>query len=148
MKVILLKDIKGIGKHYDIKDVNEGYAQNFLLPKGLAEPATEKALAKVQAHENALRLNKETKRNSFEKTLAKLRGQRIEIAAVSNEAGHLFSSIHEKDIVEAAHRTLGATIDLKMIQLPAPIKAIGEYTITVGDKEGKAPMTVAIVQKR
>lgn len=144
MKVVLLKDVKSVGKCNEIKEVNEGYARNFLLPKGLAEPATEKALARVRAYEDAIRLNKEMKRDVLDKNLAKIRGQRIEILAPANDVGHLFSSIHEKDIAAVGSEKLGAKIDAGMIHLVAPIKSIGEYHVPVGTKEASVPLTVVV----
>ena len=144
MKVVLLKDIKNIGKCNEIKEVNEGYARNFLLPQGLVELASEKAVARVLAYENTIRLSKEMRKEFLDKNLNKLRAQKIEFLLPASDTGHLFSSIHTKDIADMAHKTFGAEISIDMVHLDMPIKSVGEYTVSVGTKESLVPLIVIV----
>src|SRR3990167_7311995 len=101
MKVILLKDIGGVGQRYEVKNVAEGYASNFLLPRKLAVMATEKEIERL----NIERLKDEGRRKmreeTLEKNIEKLAETKITIKAKASEAGHLFAGIHKKDILKA-----------------------------------------------
>lgn len=135
MRVILLKDVIKIGHKYDIKNVSDGYAMNFLIPNKLAEPATDKKIKKVAT----IKLNKDVEnqinQNLLLKNMESLHGARVEMQVKANEKGHLFKGIHIEEIVEALKDQ--DHIDLKpgYIQLKQPIKEIGEFDIEakIGD---------------
>lgn len=131
MKVILLDDVKKLGKKGDIVDVSDGYARNFLLAKKLGAEATNKAL-------NDIKLQKATeKRREIEiyeeaKTLAeKIKGKSIIIKVKSGDGGKMFGSVSTKEIVKEAKTQLSLTIDKKKMQLNEPIKSLGTYIIPV-----------------
>ena len=131
MKVILLKDVKSKGKMDDIIDVSDGYARNFLLPKGLAVEATPKNL-------NDIKLKKANEAHiaAEELAAAKEEAAKIEKAKVTlkiraGEGGKTFGSVTSKEIAEAAKEQAGLNIDKKKIALSEPIKAVGSYKITV-----------------
>lgn len=128
MRVIFLDNIKGIAQIGDIKDVADGYARNFLFPRKLAEIATTAAVIRAEALKKR-RLEEYSR--SKEEALAltsRLDGIVLEIIADANEAGHLYGSVNEKMIAEAAH---AKNIDIRpdQINLPQPLKTVGEYEV-------------------
>lgn len=129
MKVILLQDVKNLGKKWDIKEVSDGYARNFLLPEKLVEMATNSVLKKVdKLKEKEVHLQKE----GLEKTqelASVLQGKEIVISAKEKE-GKLFGSISAKDIVKVLKKD-NILLPTSAIELESPIKEIGEYEIKI-----------------
>lgn len=144
MKVILLKDIPGVGNKYESKNVADGYAQNYLLPRKLAELGTREALKRFER----MRAQGESERiiqlNLLSKNLEALAGTVIEIAERANEKGHLFSGIHRERIAEELKRQKGITLTPELILLPHPIKAIGEHTVLVSTADTRANFKLVI----
>lgn len=126
MKVILLKDVKALGRKGDVKEVADGYARNYLFPKLLAQPA-DKANMNSLSHENQLRMIREEKALEKAKSLAdELKEKTITLHVKAGEAGRLFGSVTTGDVSEALH-TQGYAVDKKKIELPEPIKKLGSY---------------------
>ncbi|MCX6763569.1 MAG: 50S ribosomal protein L9 [Candidatus Moranbacteria bacterium] len=129
MKIILMQDIKNIGKRGDIKNVSDGYARNFLLPKKLAEIATPEALKKAELQKAQEQEQEKTGLEQMKKTAEKLKGLKLTLKAQQKDE-KLFGSITAKDIVsELKNRHL--EIDEKSIILKEPIKKTGSYQITI-----------------
>ena len=130
MKVILLKDIKGVGKRFEEKSVSDGYAGNFLLPMKLALPLTATTAGQIKM----LKENEERQRsqNAEEVTenLGKLSGLEIKYSAKVNDKGHLFASL-TKDKISKILKGEGITVDPEHIVLEHPIKETGEHSIVV-----------------
>lgn len=131
MKVILIEDVKSLGKKGQIVDVNDGYARNFLLAKKMGLEATPKNL-------NDLKLKKanEEKRAKeiYEEALAfaeKLSKMEVTVSIKAGEGGKLFGSISSKEIAQAAQDQLGVEIDKKKMQLPSPIKNVGTQMVPI-----------------
>jgi large subunit ribosomal protein L9 len=131
MKVILRQDVKGAGKQGEIVNVSDGYARNFLIPKGMAEVANAKNLnqakqrAKTEAHRQALEID-----NS--KDLAeRIRTLTVTVQAHTGEGGKLFGSVTSKEIAEAFEAQHGIRLDKKKIVLEEPIKTVGESALEV-----------------
>ncbi|MCQ4087780.1 50S ribosomal protein L9 [Saccharibacillus sp. JS10] len=147
MKVIFLKDVKGQGKKGDVKEVSEGYAQNFLFKNGVAKPATD-GNVKTLENQNAA----EVKRKEEEKQEAvelgkKLEEVMIEIKAKSGEGGRLFGAITSKQIGEALSKK-GFKIDKRKIELEEPIRTLGVTQIPVKlHKEVKATLKVQVSEE-
>lgn len=131
MKVILKQDVKGLGKAGQTVNVAEGYARNFLLPRGLATEASTGALRSLANQKQAEKLREEREAQSARAVKDKLNGQTITLQAKAGDAGRLFGAITSKDIAAALTRSAGIPIDKKRIELKEPIKALGEYEITV-----------------
>lgn len=129
MKVIFLKDVSGAGRQYDVKNVSNGYARNFLLPKGLAELATKNALARAEKlHQD--RISKQSARDEEAKrAVGKLSGQTVTITASANEKGHLFAAVDAERIAEEVAKTFNVSVDPGLIKLEKPIKEIGTFQI-------------------
>ena len=130
MKVILLQDVKSLGKKNDICDVADGYAKNGLINKKLAIEATPKAL-------NDLKLKKANNDKVAAENLAqakelseKVKGKNIVVKIKCGEGGKTFGSITGKEIAEEAKKQYGFDIDKKKIVLSDPIKALGNYEVT------------------
>lgn len=130
MKVIFLQDVKGQGKKGEIKNVSEGYAQNFLIPRGLVRPATE---GNVKTLENQTAA--EVKRKEKEKEEAIVLGKKLEemtvtLKAKAGEGGRLFGAITSKQVAEALEKA-GVKIDKRKIDLHEPIRTLGVTQVPV-----------------
>lgn len=125
MKVIFLQDVKGQGKKGEIKEVSEGYANNFLIPKGYVKPASEGNLKSLQ-HQKKSEDNRKAKEKEDAQTLAaKLSELTVTISVKSGEGGRLFGSITSKQIVEELARQHKLTLDKRKVLLDDPIKSLG-----------------------
>ena len=125
MKVILIEDVKKLGKKGDVVDVSDGYARNMLLPKKLGVEATSKNLndLKLQkAHQQKLAQNSLEAAQAFAKNLE---NKEVVLTLKVGEGGKTFGSVSAKEISEAAQKQLGMTLDKKKLQLESPIKALG-----------------------
>ena len=131
MKVILTKDIKGTGYIGDIINVSDGYARNFLFPKGLAKEATAQNLNIAKQQQKANENRKLLERLSAEEAAKKLKGLRVIVKAKCGENGRLFGSITSKEISDAILAQHGIEIDKKRIVLDDNIKELGEITLQV-----------------
>jgi len=147
MKVIILKNIEKIGKKFDVKDVADGYARNFLFPKGLAKPATESALKELEAEKAAAQLVAEADLKKIEEIVATLDGQEIEIVSKVEENGKLYGSITPLKIVKAL-QAKGFNVKKEYIKLAEPIKEIGDYDVLIELPHGlEATIKVIISQE-
>jgi large subunit ribosomal protein L9 len=146
MKVIFLQDVPRVGKKYDIKEVNDGYALNFLFPKKWATLATPKAVAQVERQKKEIVIEREVQDDLLIKNLEEIKGKSITIKAKADEKGHLFSAIHEKMIIEAMDKQCHIQISEKFIVLEKQIKEIGEFEIPILIKDKKSSFKL-IVEK-
>jgi large subunit ribosomal protein L9 len=146
MKVIFLKDVPRVGKRHDIKEVNDGYALNFLIPRKLAELATPSAISELEKRKKNVEIEREVQEDLLMKNLEEIKGKIIKIKAKADEKGHLFSKIHNQEIVEEMKRQNHADIDPEFIVLEKPIKEIGEFEIPIEIKSKKSSFKL-IVEK-
>jgi len=144
MKVIFLEDIPRVGKRYEIKEVNDGYAINFLFPKKLAEPATKEAIKKLEQKQKEIQIEKEIQLELLEKSLKELKDKVVILKVKADEKGHLFSGIHKKEIVEALEKEHRAKVGEEFLILEKPIKEIGEFEIPVEIKNKKSSLKLLI----
>jgi large subunit ribosomal protein L9 len=131
MKVILQQEVKKLGKKGDILEVSEGYARNFLFPKGLAIEAT-------SGNVNMLQQQKDADSRKQQKVLAeakafgeKIKTVTVSIAAKTGEGGRMFGSVTTKDIVDVLAERHNLELDKRKLDLKDAIKSLGEYTIPV-----------------
>jgi large subunit ribosomal protein L9 len=131
MKVILLQDVEGLGKVGDLKDVANGYARNFLLPKKMAAGATPQLLANYQQRVAAeqRKLEKQTEQNRQQAD--RLSQITLTFKARVGGQGRLYGSITSQDIAAGLRESEGITVDRRMIDLPDPIRALGTYQVPV-----------------
>lgn len=146
MRVIFLQTIKGKAKKDEVKEVNEGYANNFLFPKKLATPATPKALGELQKRLDTVRVEREVQDDLLMKNLAQIKDIEVTIPAKANEKGHLFSSIGPKEIIEALLKQKKVSISEEFISLPKHIKEVGESMIQVSIKGKKAEFKLIVTK--
>ena len=125
MKVILLQDVKALGRKDEVKEVSDGYARNFLFKKQLAQPA-DKANMNSLSHELKLKAQREAAAKAkAEKFRDELSGKTVLLPAKAGEAGRLFGSVTTADVA-AALAAMGYNVDKKKIELPEPIKTLGD----------------------
>ncbi|MBQ7658814.1 MAG: 50S ribosomal protein L9 [Butyrivibrio sp.] len=131
MQVILLEDVKSLGKKGDTVKVSDGYAKNMLLPKKLAVEATQKAkneLKNQQKRDSIIAQNQLDEAKAYGEKIAK---ETVQLTMKAGEGGRVFGSVSSKEIVTAAKQQFGFDIDKKKLQMPEPIKAFGTYEIPV-----------------
>jgi large subunit ribosomal protein L9 len=146
MKVIFLQDVSRVGKKYDIKEVNDGYVMNFLIPRKLAELATPSAVASLEKRKKNIEIEREVQADLLMKNLEEIKGKVITIKGKANEKGSLFKAIHKKEIVEEMKKQNHADINEDFIVLLKPIKEIGEFDIPISIK-GKNSSFKLIIEK-
>ena len=145
MKIILLKDIRGVGMHGDIKNVADGYAINGLFPKKLAEAATAEKIAEVEAKRAAHEAEMQKEAEQLDNKVAALRGKTITISSRATEKGGLFKTVHEKDVAKAILGEHALAIPEDAITFPEPIKTVGEHLVLLKSKNQKAELGVVVV---
>ena len=130
MKVILQKDVKGTGKAGDIANVNDGYARNFLIPKGLAVPADANNINAAIVKKGADKHRLEMQRKRARELADDMSGITVKVYAKAGENGKLFGSIGTAEIAEALKAQHDIEVDKKKIRLEEPIKALGVVKVT------------------
>lgn len=133
MKVIFLQDVKGKGKKGDIKEVPNGYAQNFLIKNNLAKPANNESMAELKGKQKAKeKQNAEVLAEAKElKALLEKEETVVKINAKAGEDGRLFGSIPSKQIADALNKQYKIKIDKRKIELDQPIRALGFTQVPV-----------------
>lgn len=144
MRVIFLHDVPRVGKRHEIKEVNGGYAVNFLFPKKLAEPATPKTIIELEKRKKEILVEREVEQDLLMKNLEELKGKIITIKDKANDKGHLFSAIHKKEIIEAMMSEHKIEIGEEFILLEKPIKEIGEFEIPIEIKGKKSSFKLIV----
>ena len=146
MKVILKQDVKSLGKKDSVVTVSDGYAKNYLLPKGLAVEATTGNMNEAKNKQQAAETKKQREIDAAKASAAALNGKTVTIHAKAGENGKLFGAIASKDIADAAASQLGVALDKKKIVLSDPLKTTGAHTIEAKIYSGvTAEFTVMIV---
>lgn len=141
MKVILLKDVGGVGKHGDVKDVSDGYALNYLIPRGLAKQATASAVVEHSKKTAAQAATDAAHKKEVVERIKSLDGKKLVMKERANEQGHLFKGVKREDVADM----LGSLIDPTMIvDISQPIKEAGEYTIHVASEGAQAAINLVI----
>lgn len=131
MKVILLSDVKGHGVAGDIVDVSSGYARNYLLPRGLAEEATQQNLARAKNRQKAEAERKAQELEEAKKLADTLSNLTVTLKAKSGENGKLFGSVTSQEIAEALKEQHNIDLDRRKIVLDEPIKALGVVELDI-----------------
>jgi large subunit ribosomal protein L9 len=146
MKIIFLQDVPRVGKKYDIKEVNDGYVMNFLIPRKLAELATPQAVSSLEKRKKNIEIEREVREDLLMKNLEEIKGKVITIKGKANEKGSLFKAIHKKEIIEEMKKQNHADINEEFIVFPKPIKEVGEFEIPISIKDKKSSFKL-IVEK-
>ena len=146
MKIVLREDVEKLGRKGDICDVADGYARNFLVPRGLAMAATRGTVAQAESMRRNRTARDTREREGAEALAAKLAGARVEVAARAGEGGRLFGSVTNADVAEALLARTGVEIDRRRIALEEPIKELGESEVPIRlHADVEAVVTVVVV---
>ena len=136
MKVILLSDIKGVGKKEQVIEASDGYARNYLFPKKLALEANTENMSKLKSRQNSNQFRKDTEKKQAEEIAKKLKGIMLKIKVRAGENGKIFGGVTSKEISDGLKRDYNIDIDKKKILLNETIKTIGTFTIDIKLYEG------------
>ena len=148
MKVILLQEVKKLGKKDDVLEVAEGYARNFLFAKKLAIPATAENMNVISQGKTAQTHREQRQKDEAQLLAAQLSKASIRLLVKTGEGGKIFGTITSKDIATALKDQHGLDIDKKKIEIKAPIKNIGTYTATIKlHATAVANVTVQVVEQ-
>ena len=146
MKVVLLADVKGLGKKGELCNASDGYARNFLFPKKLAVEADSGALNELKNREEAAAHHKKEEIKAAKELAEKLNGKTVVITAKAGSTGRLFGSVTSKEIAAKITESLGVTVDRKKMNV-ADIKNFGEYTAEIKLYQGIiAKLTVKVTE--
>jgi len=147
MKVILTQDIPRVGRQYDVVDVANGYANNFLFPKDLAEPATDARVAELEKKRETLRAEEEARVAEIREKFEKLEETKVTITAKSDDQGHLYKKVHAADIVVVLKEQLGIELPETAILLDSPLSEVGEHEVGIEAVDMKVTLTVEVVKE-
>ncbi|MFZ2048940.1 MAG: 50S ribosomal protein L9 [Minisyncoccia bacterium] len=131
MKVILLKDIKGVGKRYEEKNVSDGHALNFLIPNKMAVSANANSAEQIKQLKAKMDQKKDGHNKKLQENLDKLKGMALVIKTNANEKNHLFASLTKEKISEFLLKEKNIEIPAEYIMLENPIKELGAFEIEV-----------------
>ena len=130
MKVLLTKDVKGVGKAGEIKDVADGYGKNFLIGKGLALQATNEVIAKHNAEQKKLALKEEEEIKAAKELAEKINSTKLTIRHKVGANGQLIGSVTNKEISEELEKQFSIMVDKKSIVVDNKLKTIGIYEVS------------------
>lgn len=131
MKVILLQDIKGVGKKDEIINASDGYARNFLFPKKMAIPADQGNMARLQSKKDSQEYKKDLERQEAKKIKEKIENLVLEIKVKSGENGKIFGGVTSKEISDELKNKYKIQIDKKKINLKETIKTLGKFNLEI-----------------
>ncbi|MBC7981766.1 50S ribosomal protein L9 [Candidatus Parcubacteria bacterium] len=139
MKIVLLKDIHGIGKKYDAVTVADGFALNNIIPKNYAEYANDSVVLKYAKLKEAEGENRKMKEEEVIKNLDEITSKTYSITAKANEQGHLFAALHKEQLADALH------IDSHFIASDKNIKEVGDHEITLKVRDIEKVVKLSVV---
>lgn len=131
MKIILLKDVAKVGKRHEIKDIADGHAQNFIIPRGFGIPATPGNVKKMETMKAGKEAERSVKDALLAGNLETLATTSLVIKGKANEKGNLFAGIHVDEIVKVIEKEAHLSIDPDMISLDRPLKEVGHFIVTI-----------------
>lgn len=131
MKVILTQDVKAQGKKGDLINVSDGYARNFLFPKGLAVEASKQALNELEGKNAAQQFHKNVEEQKARNIADRLKEVEVVLTAKAGNGGRLFGSVTSKDVATALEAQTGIKVDKRKIDLPDGIKSCGSVDVKV-----------------
>lgn len=146
MKIILLKDVPKLGRKFDVKNVSDGYALNLLIPRGLAENASEKNLKKIEVLKTVSAEEQNKRETILLSNLEALKNSPLKMEEKANDKGHLFAGINKEELLLEIKKQLNLNFELdpESVKLEKPIKEVGEHEIDieVGGKKTKLKLQV------
>ena len=146
MKVLLLRDHDKLGKAGDVKNVADGYARNFLLPRGMAAIATGGALKQAETIRKAEERRRAKLFAEAQAVANQLTGTTLTFHALAGETGKLYGSITASDIAEAIQREKGIEVDKRKLELREPLRSIGTHTVSIRLAAELMPSVTVIIE--
>lgn len=131
MKVLFKKDVEGVARAGQVKEVADGHARNFLIPRGLAVPATEAAVKQAAAQQASAARRAAEEQQEARKLKARLEADPIVLESKAGPGGRLYGSVTGTDVVEAVKRQLGVSLDKRDLELEQPIRTVGTHRASV-----------------
>ena len=131
MKVILQKTVERLGDPGDVADVADGYARNYLIPRGLAIRAEKGAVRHAQSLKRAHETRTSARKGEFDALAARLTQEPIVVQARAGEEGKLFGSVTAADVAEAVSAQVGLPLDRKDVHLDEPIRSVGTHEVRI-----------------
>ncbi|MDP2910174.1 MAG: 50S ribosomal protein L9 [bacterium] len=148
MRIILLQDVKDLGKKNEVKDVKDGYARNFLVPKGLVKAADKKGLEWLAAQKETEEKKAEEELKKFQETASQMDGLEVVVPVKIGEQGQLFKKIDIQDISEKL-KELGFDIKKQKIELAQPIEELGEFPVKIKFEHNlESEITVIVTEEK
>ena len=147
MKVILLEDVRNVGRKFEVKEVSDGYARNFLFVNGLAESATPGALKKLEAQKVEHEKADHELHTRLTEIARKITDTKLEFELAADKTGALFGSVNKESILKALREHGLITKERVDIDLKYPIKEAGEYKVPIDLKKGVSATPTVIVKK-
>ncbi len=148
MKVILLDNIKGVGKKDEIINASDGYARNYLFPKKLAVEANAENMSKLNNKKDANQYKKDMEKKTAEELIQKLKGILLNIKVKAGENGKIFGGVTSKEISDNLKAQYGYDIDKKRIEVKEPIKTLGSFQVNVKLYEGvSGPLKIQVTSE-
>ncbi|MGH7141660.1 MAG: 50S ribosomal protein L9 [Minisyncoccia bacterium] len=144
MKVILLKDVRNVGHKDDVKDVADGFAENFLLPQNLAVVATETKIAALEKNRAEAEARAEAETRGRESSIRELSGARVELSARATKTGGLFKTIGANAIVRAIKEQKGIDLPEDSVDISAAIKTTGGHPAVLHASKARSEITVVV----
>ena len=147
MKLILNQEVAGLGAPGDVVEVKDGYGRNYLVPRGFAQLWTKGADKQIATIRRAREVREVRDTAQATEIKTQLAGLSVKLPARSGDGGRLFGSITSADVVEAVSKAGGPKLDRRLVQLPHPIKSLGQHTVTVKvHPEVEATVTLDVVK--
>lgn len=149
MKVILLEDVKNVGKKGQLVNASDGYAKNFLFPKKLAVEATKSNMNDLELKKKAEEKRKQQELEEARELAKQMEAKEVIVSVKTGENGKTFGSVTNKEIAEALEKQTGLKVDKKKIVLEEPIKMVGSRTVIVKiHPQVNAEINVKIMEKQ
>lgn len=136
MKVILLDNIKGVGKKDEVINASDGYARNYLLPKKLAVEANAENMSRLNNKKDANQYKKDMEKKAAEELAQKIKGILLKIKVKAGENGRIFGGVTAKEISENLKKQYNFDVDKKKIELKEPLKTLGSFSVSIKLYEG------------
>jgi large subunit ribosomal protein L9 len=146
MKVVLLKDVASLGAAGEVKDVADGYARNYLLPKGFATMATQGLVKQAKERAEAQRKRDFKARSDADALAQRINGQTLRFTVKVGELDRLYGSITNVDVAEKLAAQLGIPVDRRRVDLDDPIKRAGVYSVVINLGHGLEPRVNVVVE--
>ena len=131
MKIVLREDVESVGRKGDLLDVADGYARNYLVPRGLAMPATKGVVAQAESMRRSREAKEARDREASQQIAVQLGSRTIEVKARAGEGGKLFGSVTASDVADAVLAQTGIELDRRKVVLDEPIREVGDAQVQV-----------------